>query len=251
MELDWGDGDYGTTAKQLEPATLRALDSAKLSRGESVLDLGCGNGNVTLEAARRGAQVTAVDPSARLLQAAQRRAEAQGLNARFLQGDGARVEAPDASFDAVVAVFSVIFAPDAEACAKEMLRVVKPGGRVVVTSWLQEGAVNDIAEVIIPPDAPRPASPWPFTDKIRELFAPYAVDVSIEEDALPMRSSSAKAWLDDLEDNHPVWRMMKNVRAAEWDALQARSLEILERANEEPDAFCCTSKYLITRIDRH
>ena len=148
MELDWGDGDYAPTAQQLEAAAERALEVAGVCAGEQVLDLGCGNGNVTLAAARLEAELTAVDPSVRLLQAARARAEQAGVNARFLTGEGARIEVPDDSFDVVIAVFSVIFAPDAKACAEEMLRVVRPGGRLLITSWLAEGAINDIAELL-------------------------------------------------------------------------------------------------------
>lgn len=249
MDLDWGDGDYGTTAEQLQPAAARALSVAQLSRGERLLDLGCGNGNVTVLACRLGAEVTAVDPSARLLEVARRRVQIEGFNARFLRGEGARVETPDASFDVVVAVFSVIFAPDAQACVREMLRIVRPGGRLVVTSWLAEGAINDVAELIRPPGAPLPSSPWPFPSTIRELFARYPVDVSIDEDSLAFEGESAAAWFKDIEQNHPFWRLMKTTRAEEWDELRARSIEILERSNERSEGFRCTSKYLITRVD--
>jgi SAM-dependent methyltransferase len=148
-----------------------------------------------------------------------------------------------------VAVFSVIFAPEAEPCVREMLRVVRPGGRLVITSWLAEGAINDVAQVLSPPGA-RPESPWPFADKVRDLFAAYPVAVSIEEAALSFESPSAAAWFADVESNHPFWRLMKTTRAEQWPELRARSLEILEGQNESDDGFRCTSKYLLTRVDR-
>ncbi len=249
MELDWGDGDYARTARQLEVAAHRALDLAEVSSGERVLDLGCGNGNVTLAAARLGAVVTAMDPSARLLETARARAEAMGMTAHFVVGEGARIDVPDDSFDAVIAVFSVIFAPDPAACVQEMMRVVRPGGRLVITSWLAEGAINDIAELLRPADAPRPETPWPFEDKIRELFSHYAANVSITKDSLPFEGPSAKAWFDEMEVNHPAWRLMKTVRAADWEEIRTRSIEILRRANEVQKGFRCTSGYLLTRVD--
>ena len=249
MDLDWGDGDYSLTAVHLEPVARRALDVARIAANEKLLDLGCGNGNVAIEAARRGANVTAVDPSARLLSAARSRANASGVVARFLHGEGARVPVPDDTFDAVVAVFSIIFAPDPNACVEEMLRVTRPGGRLVITSWRPTGAINTLSELIRPREASWADSPWPEAATIRELFAHYPVKLSFSEEGVPFESSSATTWFDSLEKSHPFWRLMKEQRAAEWTKLRAQSVNHLEAANESSEAFCCTSQYLITRVD--
>ena len=249
MELDWGDGDYSHTAVQLEQATERALALADVRKGERVLDLGCGNGNVTLAGAKLGAQLTAVDPSLRLLEAAQQRAQNEGIEATFHAGEGARIPATDDSFDAVIAVFSIIFAPDAEACVREMWRVVRPGGRLVITSWVAEGAIFDMSELLKPKDAPPNPSPWPFPDKIRALFQPYPASPSITQEILPFEAESAKAWFDSVEAHHPVWRMLKSARADEWPEIRRRSIDILQSANENEKGFRSTSKYWLTRVD--
>lgn len=249
MEFDWGAGSYEETARQLYPAAVRALDLAAVRQGEHLLDLGCGNGNVSVAALGRGAVVTAVDPSPRLLDAARARVAALGAQARVLSGEGGRLELASASFDVVVAVFSVIFAPDAAGCVREMLRVTRPGGRLVITSWEPGGPVNEISELVRPPGVQRPPSPWLALEAIRELFAPYRVEVIGSREQLPLRASSAEAWLADLEVNHPYWRAMRQQRQADWPELRRRSVEVLEAANEHPAAFCVTSTYLVTRIN--
>lgn len=128
MDFDWGDGSYDATARQLYPVAVRAVELASVQRGERLLDLGCGNGNVAVVALSGGAVVSAVDPSERLVEATRARIAAMGEQAHVIRGEGSHLEFADGAFDVVVAVFSVIFAPDAAACVREMLRVTRPGG---------------------------------------------------------------------------------------------------------------------------
>jgi len=250
MDWDWGEGSYETTARQLEPAAARAVEVAGIQAGERVVDVGCGTGNAALLAARRGATVTAVDPSQRLLDAARERAAAEGASVTLAVGEGARIPADDGSFDVAVAVFSVIFAPDADRCVAELLRVVRPGGRVVVTSWQPAGAIFEASELLREGEPPR-SSPWINERGIQGLFAPYGVTPSVEQATLPFVADSADAWFADVEANHPAWRAVRASWAPEkWSAMRVRSLDILRRHNEDPAGFRVTSPYLITRAER-
>ena len=252
MKLDWGDGRYETTARQLADAATRAVEVAGIAAGERVLDLGCGTGNAALVAARRGARVTAVDPADRLLEVVRERAAHESLAIECAAGDGASIAVEDGRFDAVVAVFSVIFAPQAAEVAAEMVRVVRPGGRIVVTSWVPRGAINDVAELLLTTGDERPVSPWGDPATLRGLFADHDAavrGVRIIDETLAFEASSPEAWFADAEAHHPAWRALRVARGDSWDALRTDSIDILTRGNEDPRAFRTTSEYLIARVD--
>jgi SAM-dependent methyltransferase len=139
--MDWGVGHYEHLAEVLRPAAEVVVGQLAPRPDEVVLDLGCGTGNAASIAASRGARVTGVDPSPRLLDVARADAAAAGLDIAFSIGDAASLPVPDGSADAIVSVFGVIFAPDAQAAAAEMARVLRPGGRLVFSAWLREGAL--------------------------------------------------------------------------------------------------------------
>ena len=101
-------------------------------RGQKVLDVGCGDGVLSLAAAEQGADVTGVDPDARMLDAARRRSVGATLAVRFAEGRVERLPFPDSTFDAVLAVTVLCFVPDADTAVREMARVLKPGGRLVI-----------------------------------------------------------------------------------------------------------------------
>lgn len=249
MELDWGDGSYQHTALRLEPVAKHAVQRAMLERGESVLDLGCGTGNVALAAAQAGAQVTAVDPSSKLLRAVGARARAAALDITTQVGEGGAIPAGESSFDAVIAVFSIIFAPDPPKVAAEVLRVLRPGGRAVIASWVPAGPIHDIGELLSEGQTqPQPPSPWSGREGIRSLFSDSGRQVDITEHNLPFTAESPEALFDELETHHPVWLAVRQLRANDWDDLRSRSIEVLKAGNEDPNAFCGTSPYLLTRV---
>ncbi|MGX6450091.1 class I SAM-dependent methyltransferase, partial [Patulibacter sp. S7RM1-6] len=139
--IDWGAGTYERTAAQLAEAAGRAVEAADLLPGDRLLDVGCGTGNAALLAAMRGAQVTGLDPSARLLEVAARRARAAGVEATWTAGDAVDLPFADGAFDAVVSVFAVIFAPRPADAVAELVRVTAPEGRIVLTSWRPDSGV--------------------------------------------------------------------------------------------------------------
>ncbi len=250
--FDWGDGNYERTAATLEAAAARAVEIAQIRAGARVLDLGCGTGNAALAAARRGAEVTAVDPSQRLVAATRARAAAEGLSVTCLEGDAAAIPVEASSSDVLLSVFAVIFAPDAELAASEMLRVVRPGGRIVLTTWTSEGGIAEAGRIVrqaMADLAPRAGAvpAWGERAFVEQLFGARA-QVTITEAALSFTAPSAEAWFDEQHRHHPVWRSVSRAladRAGAWETIRARSVERLDAHNRSASAFEVVSRYLV------
>jgi SAM-dependent methyltransferase len=140
----WTIGDYPAVARHLFPLSVDALDAAGIVPGTRLLDVGVGDGNTAIEAARRGAAVTGVDLTPAQLERARARAEAEGVAVTLDEGNAEDLPYPDGEFDVVVSVVGVIFAPDAARAARELARVCRPGGTVVVVSWSAAGGFPEV-----------------------------------------------------------------------------------------------------------
>jgi SAM-dependent methyltransferase len=134
----WGKGDFTRIAQSMRESGEALVKSLGISKGLKVLDLGCGDGTTALPEARLGAEVLGVDIAKNLVEAGNKRAKEQGLtNCRFQEGDASNLhELGDQSFDLVVSIFGAMFAPKPFDVAKEMVRVARPGGRIVMGNWI-------------------------------------------------------------------------------------------------------------------
>ena len=135
MRATWMAGDFGVIAKTVAAAAQSFVERLPIAPGSHVLDVACGTGNVALPLAREGAVVTGVDIATNLLVQGRERAVAEGLSVRFDEGDAEALPYADASFDAVVTMFGAMFAPRPELVAKELARVLKPGGLLAMANW--------------------------------------------------------------------------------------------------------------------
>jgi len=193
-------------------ASLGALDGRKL------LDVACGTGNAALATARRGAEVTGLDASGRLVDVARERLAAAGLAADFRVGDFHELPFAEDSFDVVVSVFGVIFADPASAVAAEIRRVLKPGGRAVITSWNESGPLHEtmsrVGEFVssLQPQgadaggAERPRPPrWNTLEGLRSIFDSPQLEPRLEEFTLPTSAASTAAYVQEWFDHHPMW----------------------------------------------
>ncbi len=253
-ELNWGDGHYEHTARTLEPVAEIVLDAAKIVPRERVLDVACGTGNAALIAARRGARAVGVDPAEALVGIARERATAPGVEASFVVGDALDLPVADAAFDAVVSVFGVIFAPDSDRAAAELMRATRPGGRVVLTSWVPAGPIGAVGRALFSALPSPPAAParWGDAEWTEELLTGHgAATVAIDEHALPFTADSPEAWFADQEAHHPVWHWVRRqVTAERWRELRDESVALLSEANEDHHAFRTTSRYLVVTARR-
>ena len=175
----WEKGDFTRIATTMRESGEALVASLGITPGLRVLDLGCGAGTTALPAAQRGAQVLGVDIARNLVEAGNRRARELGLaNCRFQHGDASNLHAlPDRSFDLVVSVFGAMFAPKPFDVAKEMVRVTKPGGRIVMGNWIPNdptlvAQILKIAAAYMPPPPERFVSPmsWGIESNVIERF---------------------------------------------------------------------------------
>lgn len=155
----WTAGDFDHIARGFAASAVEFIDRLGLRAGERVLDVACGTGNLALPAARAGARVTGLDIAPNLLETARRTADAEGLTIQFDEGNAEELPYPAASFDTVVTMFGAMFAARPERAAAELIRVTRPGGRIVMANWTAGGFVGQmlrahVARVAPPPDVP-------------------------------------------------------------------------------------------------
>jgi SAM-dependent methyltransferase len=248
----WGVGRYEDTAAELAPVSDVAVAALGLSGGERVLDVACGTANAARVAHDAGAIVTGVDASPRLLDVARERVP----GGEFVQGDAAKLPFDDAQFDAAVSVFGVIFARPPERAAAEIARVVRPGGRVAVTTWPPRGpmvgAVSLMREALArvrPQQGESFPMDWGDPDGLRALLEPYG-DVEIAEHQLAHAPTSAEEFWDRWERLHPMWIAARSQLepAGEWEPLREASIEALREGAIGEGA---PSPYLLAVLTRH
>jgi SAM-dependent methyltransferase len=176
----WEKGDFTRVAASMRESGGGLVAGLGISRGMRVLDLGCGDGTTALPAARLGAEVLGVDIAANLVAAGNERARAARLdNLRFEEGDASDLgDLADGSFDLVVSIFGAMFAPRPDDVAKEMVRVAKPGGRIVMGNWIP-GDPTLVAQILKISGAYSPPPPegfvspvtWGVENDVLERFA--------------------------------------------------------------------------------
>jgi len=134
----WEKGDFTRIAATMRESGEALVQRLGITKGLKVLDLGCGDGTTALPAAKLGAEVLGIDIARNLVEAGNRRAAEQGLtNVKFQEGDASNLEqVPDKAFDLVVSIFGAMFAPKPFEVVKEMVRVTRPGRRIVMGNWI-------------------------------------------------------------------------------------------------------------------
>ncbi|MGZ4734437.1 MAG: class I SAM-dependent methyltransferase [Acidimicrobiia bacterium] len=176
----WEKGDFTRIAETMRDSGEALVKELAITSGLDVLDVGCGDGTTALPAARLGARVLGVDIASNLVEAGNRRAEAEGLtNCRFQEGDASDLhDLADDSFDLVVSIFGAMFAPKPFDVAKEMVRVTRPGGRIVMGNWIPDdptlvAQILKISSAYSPPPPEGFVSPmtWGVESNVIERFA--------------------------------------------------------------------------------
>jgi SAM-dependent methyltransferase len=200
----WASGDYtivGTTLQIVGETLAEAVD---VRSGERVLDVAAGNGNATLAAARRFADVTSTDYVQALLDKGRGRAKAEGLDVHFEVADAEALPYEAGSFDVALSTFGVMFAPDHASAARELIRVVRPGGRIAMANWTPEGFIGRLFKIIgthvAPPAGVRSPALWGTEAHLVSLFGPRAKDIQVKRKLFNFRYRSAAHFVQVFRD---------------------------------------------------
>lgn len=255
---DWGVGRYETFASELEPAAERVIALAQPRASEETLDLACGTGNAAMLAARAGANVTGLDGSPRLIEVARARAQDENVDAAFVVGDLHELPFADGAFELVVSVFGVIFARDARAALAEIVRVLAPSGRALVSIWEPSavgrslGAIcgQALGDVL---GAALPRFEWSDQADVTQVAAELGATARFHHGGdIVFTADSPERYLATQEHDHPLVIGARRLleRAGTWEATRDQLLRAVHDQNEEPGAFRTRSRYTVIEI-RH
>lgn len=236
QQATWTAGDYGRLGVTLQIVGESLCETVDLRAGERVLDVAAGNGNASLAAARRYAQVTSTDYVSALLDQSRERAAAERLPIEYHVADAEKLPFDDGCFDVVLSSFGVMFTPDQERAASELLRTTRPGGRIGLANWTPDGFVGLIFKTIgkhLPPPAGlKPPGLWGTEPRLVELFGPHADDLRVERKQFVFRYRSAGHWLDVFRSYYgPILKAFEALDAKGQAALERDLNELLERSN--------------------
>ncbi|HEU5003815.1 MAG TPA: methyltransferase domain-containing protein [Actinomycetota bacterium] len=255
----WSLGHYPTVARHLMPIAVATVDAAGVRRGDRVLDVGTGSGNAAAEAARRGAVVRGIDLSPQQIEHARARCAAEGLTVDLSVGDAQALEVPDGSVDVVVSVMAVIFAPDHTRAAAELARVLRPAGRLAMTSWASGGWSEGWRERIVALLPPQPEG-GPVPDEwsepgefARRLEAVGLSEVRVTEEPFTFRFASVDEGMETfLTKAGPFVRTMATLESLGRGAEARRTFQAaLEEANAATDgSLILPAPYLLGRATK-
>jgi ubiquinone/menaquinone biosynthesis C-methylase UbiE len=251
----WASGDVAVIGSTFQIVGELLCEGVDIRAGERVLDVAAGNGNATLAAARRFASVTSTDYVPALLERGRRRADAEGFEVTFEVADAEGLPYPDASFDVVLSTFGVMFAPDHERAAGELMRVCRPGGRIGVASWTPRGFLGHLLRVMaryVPP-LPGVRSPllWGTDAHIQELFG-GAARIAHTARHFAFRYRSAEHWVNVFRCyDGPVHHAFDALEPLGQAALEADLIALLRRADRGGAAgLVVPAEYLETVISK-
>ncbi|HZN40258.1 MAG TPA: class I SAM-dependent methyltransferase [Planctomycetota bacterium] len=252
----WASGDYAVVGTTLQIVGELLAEACDLRWDEKVLDVAAGNGNATLAAARRGSKVTSTDYVADLLERGAERAAAERLEVTFEVADAEKLPYADASFDAVVSTFGVMFAPDHAASAAELARVCRPGGRIGLANWTPESLVGQMFKILgrhlPPPKGLQSPALWGVEAHLRSLFGRDAAAIAVTPRKFNFRYRSAAHFIEVFRNWYgPVHKAFAALPAENARALERELTELLDSKNVAgPASLVVPSEYLEVVITR-
>jgi ubiquinone/menaquinone biosynthesis C-methylase UbiE len=256
QQAAWSSGDYSIVGTTLQIVGELLAEACDLRTDERVLDVAAGNGNATLAAARRGCKVTSTDYVGTLLERGAERARAERLEVTFETADAEALPYDGNAFDAVLSTFGVMFTPNQDKAAAELLRVCRPGGRIGMANWTPDGFIGQLFKTlgrhVAPPAGVKPPSAWGTEARLKEWFPPAAASVAITPRVFNFRYRSAAHFVEVFRawygPTHKAFAALPSDKAA---ALEADMLELLTRLNRAGDAsLVVPSEYLEVVVTR-
>jgi ubiquinone/menaquinone biosynthesis C-methylase UbiE len=236
----WASGDYSRIGVTLQIVGEALAETMDLRPGASVLDVAAGNGNATLAFARRMCVVTSTDYVDTLLAHGRARAEAEGLDVTFEIADAEQLPYNDGSFDGVVSTFGVMFAPNQDKAASELLRVCRPDGTIGLANWTPTGFIGEVFKTlgrhIAPPAGVSSPARWGAESWIAQTFGPYARTIAVEHKAFVFRYASPEHFVHVFRTFYgPVHKAFLALDANGQAALDADLIDTVARFNTASD----------------
>lgn len=234
----WSSGDYAVIGTTLQIVGERLCEAVDMRAGSVVLDVAAGNGNATLAAARRFAHVTSTDYVGALLDRGKERAAGERLSVDFRVADAEALPFDDGSFDVALSTFGVMFTPNQEKAAAELIRVVRKGGKIGLANWTPGGFIGRVLKLVgkytPPPAGTKPSILWGTEARLGELFPGHEINVS--EQSFMFRYKSPEHWLHMFRAYYgPTNRAFGAIDSEKAAALEAEILDLLERSNHSGD----------------
>lgn len=246
----WSSGDYAVVGTTLQIVGEQLCESLDVRAGQKVLDVAAGNGNASLAAARRWCDVVSTDYVPALLGRARERAAAERLKIEFQEADAEALPFPDGGFDAVVSTFGVMFTPDQDKAAAELMRVCRPGGKIGLANWTPDGFIGHVFKTIgkhLPPPAGiKSPALWGTRARIEEMFGAHASSIKTESRDFVFRYRSPEHWLQVFKTYYgPLLKAFGALEPAAQAALTGDLMAQIERFNRSGDAaMVVPSEYL-------
>lgn len=256
QQTAWASGDYAVIGTTLQIVGEQLAEACDLRWDERVLDVAAGNGNATLAAARRGCKVTSTDYVDTLLKRGAQRASAEHLDVSFQTADAEALPFKDASFDAVLSTFGVMFTPDHAKAASELARVCKPAGKIGLANWTPEGFVGQMFKVLgrhlPPPAGVQPPSLWGVESHLHSLFDEHAAAIAITRRFFNFRYRSAAHFIEVFRTWYgPVHKAFAALPADGAAALERDLTTLLNSMNKAgANSLLVPSEYLEIIITR-
>ena len=256
QQAAWSTGDYSVIGTRLQIVGEALCEAVDLSAGSRVLDVCAGNGNASLAAARRWADVVATDYVPSLLAHAGERARADAMPIECREADAENLPFADGSFDVVLSTFGVMFTPNQERAAAELARVCRPGGRIGLANWTPESFIGQLFKTIgkyVPP-APGVRSPalWGTTARLDELFGETARAIRTTSRAFTFRYRSPDHWIEVFRTYYgPMARTFGALDATKQAAFTDDLRALMQAGNRSGDGtLVLPSEYLEVVVER-
>jgi SAM-dependent methyltransferase len=255
QQATWASGDYAVIGTTLQVVGESLCEAVDVHAGWRVLDVAAGNGNASLAAARRGCDVVATDYVESLLEGTQRRAAANGLDIATQFADAEDLPFEAASFDAVLSTFGVMFVPDPDRAASEMLRVVRSGGRIGLANWTPEGFIGQMFKIVgahVPPPAGiRSPLQWGTDDRLYELFGSER-GLHVNRKQFVFRYRSVEHWFETFITYYgPTLKAWGNLDDAGKDSFRTQLVALANAHNTATDGtMTVPSEYVEVIVER-
>lgn len=236
----WASGDYAMFGAALLIMSELLCEAVDLRPGEKVLDVATGSGNTALAAARRYGEVTGIDYVPALLERGRERAAAERLEVAFRDGDAEDIPFAEASFDVVLSTVGVMFAPDQEKAAGELLRVCRPGGRIGLANWTPDSFAAEMPRVfaryVPPPPGLESPSRWGKEEHVHELVGSGIEGLRAVRRTFVFRYRSVHHYLEMLQTYlGPTRESFRSLGQAEQESLADELADLVNRFNRSGD----------------